>query len=539
MSDAVPTTPVIVRSGPSGLAGQDLQPGGTVHWNLVAPELIEAAIRRGEGRLADLGPFAAVTSPHTGRSPNDKFVVREPGSEQDVDWGKVNQPISLEHFNTLLADVKQYLNGLPELFVQDLYCGADPTHRLSVRYILPNAWHAAFVRNMFIRPDQDTLARFAPNFTVYHAPEFQADPARHGTRTGTFIVLNLAARTIVIGGTRYAGELKKSMFTVMNYLLPKAGVLSMHCSANIGDAGDTALFFGLSGTGKTTLSADPERELIGDDEHGWSVDGTFNFEGGCYAKVINLSPEGEPDIYQTTQMFGTILENVVLEPNSRKVEFANQSITENTRASYPLHYIRNHVPSGRGGHPKNVVFLTADAFGVLPPIAKLTKEQAMYYFLSGYTAKVAGTERGVTEPQATFSACFGAVFLVWHPTKYAEMLGHLLDQHKAQVWLLNTGWSGGPFGVGKRMKLSYTRAMVHALLSGHLHKIPTAIDPVFGLHVPVDVKGVPPEVLTPRKTWADAGAYDAQAKKLAEMFRKNFEKFGTVAAPIADAGPKG
>ncbi len=539
MPDAAATTIAVIRSSQSGLTGQDLTPTGTIHWNLVAPELIEAAIRRGEGRLADRGPFVAITSPHTGRSPNDKFLVKEPGSEADVDWGKVNQPISVEHFNVLLADVKQYLNGLPELFVQDLFCGADPAHRLSVRYILPNAWHAAFVRNMFIRPDQHELASFAPNFTVYHAPEYQADPARHGTRTGTFIVLNLAARTIIIGGTRYAGELKKAMFTVMNYMLPKAGVLSMHCSANIGAAGDTALFFGLSGTGKTTLSADPERDLIGDDEHGWSATGTFNFEGGCYAKVINLSPEGEPDIYQTTQMFGTILENVVLEPNHRRVEFENQSITENTRASYPLPYIRNHVPSGRGGQPKNVVFLTADAFGVLPPVAKLTREQAMYYFLSGYTAKVAGTERGVTEPQATFSACFGAVFLVWHPTKYAEMLGKLLTEHNAHVWLLNTGWSGGPYGLGKRMKLSYTRAMVHAALSGRLHEVKTEQDPVFGLHVPVEIQGVPTEILTPRKTWADTAAYDAQAAKLAAMFRKNFEKFGSVDSAIALAGPKG
>ena len=539
MPDANPIAQAIPRSGPNGLTGQDLAPTGTVHWNLVAPELIAAAVRRGEGQLADMGPFVAVTSPHTGRSPNDKFVVREATSEGDVDWGKVNQPISPEHFAILLADVKQYLNAQKELFVQDLYCGADPAHRLSVRYVLPNAWHAAFVRNMFIRPELQDLAAFAPNFTVYHAPEFQADPARHGTRTGTFIVLNLAARTIVIGGTRYAGELKKAMFTVMNYLLPKAGVLSMHCSANIGRAGDTALFFGLSGTGKTTLSADPDRELIGDDEHGWSRDGTFNFEGGCYAKVINLSAEGEPDIYQTTQMFGTILENVVLEPNGRKVEFENQSITENTRASYPLPYIRNHVPSGRGGHPRNVVFLTADAFGVLPPIAKLTPEQAMYYFLSGYTAKVAGTERGVTEPQATFSACFGAVFLVWHPTKYAEMLGRLLREHHAAVWLVNTGWSGGPYGVGKRMKLTYTRAMVHAALSGHMHELPTNEDPIFGLHVPTDIHGVPRELLTPRKTWDDPAAYDAQAKKLADMFRTNFAKFGSVDAAIAAAGPKG
>jgi phosphoenolpyruvate carboxykinase (ATP) len=528
------------RESAEGLAPQGLAPTGTVHWNLLAPELVEAAIRRREGRLADMGPFVAITSPHTGRSPNDKFVVREGTSEADVDWGKVNQPMTPEHYATLKADVKSYLNGLDELFVQDLYCGADPATQLSVRYIMPNAWHANFVRNMFIRPELETLASFAPNFTVYHAPEMQADPAKHGTRTTTFIVLNLAERTILIGGTRYAGELKKAMFTVMNYLLPKQDVLSMHCSANIGPAGDTALFFGLSGTGKTTLSADPERGLIGDDEHGWSPNGTFNFEGGCYAKVINLSAESEPDIYQTTQMFGTVLENVVLHEPDRTVDFANQSVTENTRASYPLHYIKNHVPSGRGGHPKNVVFLTADAFGVLPPIAKLTSEQAMYYFLSGYTAKVAGTERGVTEPQATFSACFGAVFLVWHPTKYAAMLGELLNAHDAQVWLVNTGWSGGAYGTGSRMKLSHTRAMVRAALAGKLHGVETNVDPIFGLHLPTSVDGVPSEVLNPRTTWKDAAAYDAQAKKLAGMFRENIKKFGDAVSPATlGAGPKG
>jgi len=528
------------RESADGLAPQGITPKGKVHWNYVAPELIESAIRRNEGTLADMGPFVAVTSPHTGRSPNDKFVVREAASEADVDWGTVNKPISAEHWATLKADVQQYLNGLDELFVQDLYCGADPATRLSVRYVLPNAWHASFVRNMFIRPDIAELATFAPNFTVYHAPEMQADPARHGTRTGTFIVLNLAERAILIGGTRYAGELKKAMFTVMNYLLPKQGVLSMHCSANIGPAGDTALFFGLSGTGKTTLSADPERHLIGDDEHGWSANGTFNFEGGCYAKAINLSAEGEPDIYATTQMFGTILENVVLNAPSRTVDFANQSITENTRASYPLHYIKNHVPSGRGGHPKNVVFLTADAFGVLPPIAKLTPEQAMYYFLSGYTAKVAGTERGVTEPQATFSACFGAVFLVWHPTKYAEMLGELLKQHGSQVWLVNTGWSGGAYGTGKRMKLGYTRAMVRAALDGSLATADFHADPIFGLHLPKTVAGVPDDVLNPRVTWANGAEYDGQATKLAGMFRENIKKFGDAVSPaILAAGPKG
>jgi phosphoenolpyruvate carboxykinase (ATP) len=521
------------------LEGQGLAPTGKVHWNHLAPALVEHAIERHEGQLADMGPFVAVTRPHTGRSPNDKFVVKEPASEADVDWGKVNQPITPAHFDLLRTDVQQYLNGRDDLFVQDLYCGADPKYRLSVRYVSPNAWHMAFVRNMFVRPELAALADFAPNFTVLHAPEFQADPARHGTRTGTFIVLNLAERMILIGGTRYAGELKKAMFTVMNYYMPRQGVLSMHCSANIGPAGDTALFFGLSGTGKTTLSADASRSLIGDDEHGWGPEGTFNYEGGCYAKVINLSAEGEPDIYRTTQMFGTILENVVLDPITRKVRFEDQSITENTRASYPLHYIPNYVPSGRGGHPKNIIFLTADAFGVLPPVARLSRDQAMYYFLSGYTAKVAGTERGVTEPQATFSSCFGAVFLVWHPTRYAEMLGRLIDEHGCNVWLVNTGWSGGAYGVGKRMKLGHTRAMVHAVLDGKLDGTATRTDPVFGLAIPQSVPGVPGDVLDPRGTWTDGAAYDAQAKKLAAMFRTNFEKFGSVAERIKSAGPQG
>ena len=523
----------------SSLAGQGLTPTGTVYWNLLAPDLIQHAIERKEGQLADMGPFVAVTKPHTGRSPHDKFVVREPGTEADIDWGDVNQPMTPEHFAALRADVQRYLDAQGELFVQDLYCGADPRYRLAVRCVSPNAWHMAFVRNMFVRPELAALKEFLPNFTLLHAPELQADPARHGTKSGTFIVLDLAERMILIGGTRYAGELKKSMFSVMQYYMPKQGVLSMHCSANIGPEGDTALFFGLSGTGKTTLSADPSRSLIGDDEHGWAPDGTFNFEGGCYAKVINLSSESEPDIYRTTQMFGTILENVVLDPVTRKVKFEDKSITENTRASYPLSYIPNYVPAGRGGHPKNIIFLTADAFGVLPPIAKLTRDQAMYYFLSGYTAKVAGTERGVTEPQATFSSCFGAVFLVWHPTKYAELLGHLIDEHDSAVWLVNTGWSGGAYGVGKRMKLGLTRAMVHAVLDGKLLRTATRTDPVFGLAIPQAVPGVPTEVLDPRGTWPDAAAYDTQAKKLAEMFRKNFEKFGSVAASVKAAGPQG
>jgi phosphoenolpyruvate carboxykinase (ATP) len=529
----------MVRESSIGLSKQGLEPRGEVHWNLIAPELFQAAARRSEGEFSDMGPFVAVTTPHTGRSPNDKFVVKEPSSDKDVDWGKVNRPLTSEKYQQLLEDVRTYLNETPELFVEDLYCGADPSYRLSVRYVSPNAWHMAFVRNMFIRPELSDLPTFDPNFTVLHAPEFEADPTRHGTRSGTFVVLNIAERTILIGGTRYAGELKKAMFTVMNYLLPKQGVLSMHCSANVGRSGDTALFFGLSGTGKTTLSADPDRRLIGDDEHGWSKDGIFNFEGGCYAKVINLTPESEPEIYRTTQMFGTVLENVVLDPATKEVRFADQSITENTRASYPLHYIRNFVEGGRGGHPRNVVFLTADAFGVLPPIARLNPQQAMYYFLSGYTAKVAGTERGVKEPQPTFSACFGAAFLVWHPTKYARMLGDHLREHDSKVWLINTGWSGGPYGIGERIKLKYTRAIVHAALTGELDESDTRRDPIFGLAVPTEINRVPANVLNPRSTWSDPAAYDAQARKLADMFRENFDKIGNVDAATKNAGPKG
>jgi phosphoenolpyruvate carboxykinase (ATP) len=522
----------------SSLRDQGLEPTGKVHFNMVPPELFSAAARREEGEFADMGPFAAVTAPHTGRSPKDKFIVRDPSSDNYVEWGEVNRPMDAANFETLLADVRAYLEKQPELFVQDLYCGADPNYRLSVRYVSPNAWQMAFVRNMFIRPERTALDSFSPNFTVLHAPEMQADPARHGTRTGTFVVLNLAKRMILIGGTRYAGELKKAMFTVMNYMLPKQGVLCMHCSANIGKGGDTALFFGLSGTGKTTLSADPSRDLIGDDEHGWSADGVFNCEGGCYAKVINLSPDSEPDIFRTTQMFGTILENVVLDDDKR-VKFSDQSITENTRASYPLSYIPNHVPSGRGGHPKNVVLLTADAFGVLPPLAKLTPDQAMYYFLSGYTAKVAGTERGVTEPQATFSAAFGAVFLVWPAAKYADMLGDLLRRHSSNVWLLNTGWSGGPYGVGSRMKLAHTRSMVNAILSGQLDSAPMTTDAIFGLNSPQSVPNVPSEVLIARNTWSDKDAYDTQARELAGMFRENFKKCTGASDAIKAAGPKG
>src|SRR6202165_5261921 len=436
----------VAREGSIGLGRQGLAPRGEVHWNLIAPELFKDAARRNEGEFADMGPFVAITAPHTGRSPDDKFVLKELSSEKDVNGGKTTQPISPEKYQLLLGDVRHYLNDASELFVEDLYCGADPAYRLSVRYVSPNAWHMAFARNMFIRPERSDLPTFDPNFTVLHAPEFQADPTRHGTRSATFIVVNLAERAILIGGTRYAGELKKSMFTVMNYLLPQQGVLSMHCSANVGKAGDTALFFGLSGTGKTTLSTDPDRALIGDDEHGWSDEGIFNFEGGCYAKVIHLSRDGEPEIYATTEMFGTVLENVDVDPQTGAIDLDSQRITENTRASYPIHFIPNHVPEGRAGHPDHVLFLTCDAFGIMPPIAKLTPAQAMYHFLSGYTAKVAGTERGVTEPKETFSACFGAPFLPLQPQVYAEMLGERIARHGVRCWLVNTGGSGGPYG---------------------------------------------------------------------------------------------
>jgi phosphoenolpyruvate carboxykinase (ATP) len=506
--------------------------------NLRHTELYEHALRRQEGQLTNRGAFVAITAPHTGRSPNDKYVVEESTSAERIWWDR-NKKLSVPHFEALFADVKAHLSGQAELFVQDLFAGADASYRLPVRFISPNAWHALFVRNMFIRPGVAELAGFDPRFTVYHAPEMQADPARHGTRTGTFIVLNFERRVILVGGTRYAGEMKKSIFTVLNYLLPLQGVLSMHCSANVGPGGDTAIFFGLSGTGKTTLSADSSRKLIGDDEHGWGTDGVFNFEGGCYAKVIRLSPEGEPEIYAATQMFGTVLENCDLDPHTRLINFDSDRITENTRASYPIEFIPNHEPSGYAGHPKNVVFLTADAFGILPPIARLTPEQAMYHFLSGYTAKVAGTERGVTEPSATFSACFGAPFLPLHPGEYARMLGELIAAHGARVWLVNTGWTGGPYGVGHRMKLSFTRAMVTAALSGQLDHIKYVKDPVFGIEVPGKVPGVPSDLLAPRSTWADPTAYDAQAARLAEMFRKNFDTFASGVGPeVAAAGPR-
>ncbi len=523
-----------------GLEHAGLEPKGEVYWNLPPAQLVEHALRRGEGQLAHMGGFAAVTAPHTGRSPNDKFMVREPESEDVVDWGKVNVPMDPEHYRALRRHVVAYLNEEPELFVRDARAGADPEYGIDIRVVTPNAWHNLFAYNMFLRPPARELEDHEPEWTVLHAPELKASPDEHGTRSDAAIVVSLSDRTILICGTRYAGEIKKSIFSVLNHILPEQGVLPMHCSANVGKNGDVALFFGLSGTGKTTLSADPERGLIGDDEHGWSDRGVFNFEGGCYAKTIRLSPKGEPEIYHATQMFGTILENVILDEDTRAIDFDDGSITENTRASYPIHYIPNAVIPGMGGQPGNVVFLTADAFGVMPPISKLTPEQAMYHFLSGYTAKVAGTERGVTEPKAAFSTCFGAPFLPRHPSVYAKMLGEKLRETGANVWLVNTGWTGGPYGVGRRMDLGYTRAMVRSALAGRLDDVETHPDPVFGLHIPAHVPDVPDDVLTPRKTWKDPEAYDAQAAKLADMFRENFKKYeAEVPAEVKAAGPKG
>jgi phosphoenolpyruvate carboxykinase (ATP) len=507
-----------------------------IHANLTPPALVEHALRRNEGQLTANGAFTAITAPLTGRSPKDKFVIEEPGAVDRIWWEK-NPRLDPAAFDRLHEDVRTYLDAR-ELYVQDLFGGADPAYRLPVRFITPNAWHALFVRNMFIRAVPAELAHFRPGFTVLHAPDFQADPERHGTRSGTFIVLNFAKKLVLIGGTRYAGEMKKSIFTVLNYMLPAQGVMTMHCSANIGAAGDTAVFFGLSGTGKTTLSADPARRLIGDDEHGWSERGIFNFEGGCYAKVIRLRAETEPEIHAAAQMFGTVLENVVLDPATRTADFDADRFTENTRACYPIHYIPNYQPSGAGGHPANIVFLTADAFGVMPPIARLSAEQAMYHFLSGYTAKVAGTERGITEPSATFSACFGAPFLPMHPGVYAGMLGDRIARHGVKVWLVNTGWTGGAYGVGSRMKLPFTRAMVGAALEGELDRVEFTRDPVFGFDVPTAVPGVPSGILVPRNTWADPMAYDVQARRLAQMFRENFEQYrAQVADAVAAAGP--
>ncbi len=491
--------------------------------NLSAPELVEHALRRGEGVLGNDGQLIVDTRPHTGRSPKDKFFVKEASSEGHIDWGETNRAIEPAIFDALWDRVTAYLSER-ELYSLDCYVGADERYRLAVRVVTEFAWHSLFARDLFILPE-DAPADFAPEFTVVDAALFQADPERDGTNSSTFVLVNFEKRIVLIGGTRYAGEIKKSVFTIMNYLLPLRSTLPMHCSANVGAQQDVAIFFGLSGTGKTTLSADSHRPLIGDDEHGWSADGVFNFEGGCYAKVIRLSKDAEPEIWAASHRFGCVLENVVYDPRTRALNLDSDSITENTRSAYPIEYIPNVVPGSRGGHAKTIIMLTADAFGVLPPIAKLTKEQAMYHFLSGYTAKVAGTERGVTEPQATFSTCFGAPFMVHHPTVYSKLLGKRIDEHNVACWLVNTGWSGGPYGVGKRMAIGYTRAMVNAAIEGALAGVEFQTEPFFGLSIPLQVPGVPGEVLDPRNVWLDGKAYDAQAKKLAALFAENFRKF--------------
>lgn len=509
-----------------------------VSWNLAAAPLFEEAIRRGEGVAAAHGPLVVRTGKHTGRSPNDKFFVREKSSESSIDWGKTNKPFEQARFDALLRRVDSYLKD-KEVYVLDAFAGADPAYRVPVRVVTELAWHNLFARNLFIPAVGPALNGFEPEFAVVDACNFLALPERDGTRSETFIIIDFARRLVLIGGTTYAGEIKKSVFTIMNYLLPLRGVLPMHCSANVGKAEDVAIFFGLSGTGKTTLSADPERALIGDDEHGWSDKGVFNFEGGCYAKAIHLSAELEPQIFPTTQTFGTVLENVVVDPVTRELDLDDATYTENTRAAYPLSSVSNVAPGGVAGHPRNIVMLTADAFGVMPPIARMTPAQAMYHFLSGYTAKVAGTEKGVTEPQTTFSHNFGAPFMVHHPTVYARMLGERIAKYDVRCWLVNTGWTGGPVGVGKRMKLPYTRAMVNAALSGKLDNVKFVPHPVFQVEVPTEVPGVPKEVLDARSTWADPVAYDLKAKDLAQKFAENFARFADTAAPeVLAAAPK-
>jgi phosphoenolpyruvate carboxykinase (ATP) len=523
---------------PHGLEHEGIEHPRRVFWNTTTPALYEEAVRRREGLIAQAGPIVFHTGRHTGRSPKDKFLVRNPESENDVAWGPVNQPIDAAAFDRLHARMLRYLDG-KELFVQNPYACADPRYRLPIRVITETAYHSIFSRNMFIGAPNGMAAGEDPHFTVIDIPSFTAIPEEDGTRSEVFIIMNFERRLVLVGGTSYAGEIKKSIFSALNYLLPKQNVLSMHCSANRGAEGDVALFFGLSGTGKTTLSTDPDRILIGDDEHGWSNEGIFNFEGGSYAKTIRISPDAEPLIYAATHRFGTVLENVVIDPQDRTLDLDDASLTENTRAAFPLSYIPRVDLSGVGGHPKTVVFLTADAFGVLPPIARLDRAQAEYYFLSGYTAKVAGTEKGITEPQPNFSTCFGAPFMVMHPTVYSRMLGERLARHGSAVWLINTGWTGGPHGVGHRIDIAGTRAMVRAALNGELDDVPMRRDPIFGLDVPQHVHGVPDEILDPRGTWSDPDAYESQARKLAVMFEENFTtNFAAHVAPeIAAAGP--
>ncbi len=530
------TTPTHPPSARAPRAGARVRAGKIVA-NLSTAALYEAAARDGEGLIAAEGPLVVSTGTHTGRSPKDKFIVREPSSEANIWWGDVNHPISEEHYDRLRARLMAYLADR-RLYSQDLFIGAHPAHRRSLRVYTETAWASIFARNLFRRPSAEDLAGFAPNFTIIDVPSFQADPSTEGVRSGTAILVHLQRMEIIIVGTMYAGEIKKSAFTVMNYLMPDEGVLPMHSSINVGQAGDSVVFFGLSGTGKTTLSADPLRSLIGDDEHGWGSDYVFNFEGGCYAKTIRLSPMYEPDIFATTRRFGTILENVDIDPLTRELDLDSERLTENTRGAYPLHFIGNADPTGIAGTPRNVVFLTADAFGVLPPISRLTREQAAYHFISGYTAKLAGTEIGVKEPSATFSAGFGAPFLPRHPGVYAHLLMDRLEQYDVPVWLVNTGWTGGPYGTGKRMDITQTRNMVRAAIGGELRGVPTVTDAVFGLAIPTAVPGVPPEVLIPRDTWPDPVAYDKAAATIAHMFHHNFRAYADgVSEAIRDAGP--
>ena len=517
--------PSAARTPRFGLVEQGMHHLGPVHWNLMPPLLYEHAVRRHEGELGFGGSFVANTGRHTGRSPKDKYIVNEAGTKDTVWWGPINQAIEPARFDSLHQRMLAYLQGR-ELFVQDLYAGADPDYRLPVRVVSDHAWHSLFARNMFIRPRPAELEDFEPAFTILHAPNFRAIPQMDGVRSETVVLVNFAEKLVLIGGTRYAGEIKKSVFGYLNFVLPSLDVLPMHCSANVGPKGDCAIFFGLSGTGKTTLSADGSRTLIGDDEHGWSPKGIFNFEGGCYAKVINLSPTAEPEIYATITRFGTVLENVVIDPLTRMPDVDDSSLTENTRACYPLDFIGNADPHGLAPHPKNVVMLTCDAFGVMPPIAKLSAEQAMYHFLSGYTAQVAGTEVGLgKEPRAVFSTCFGAPFMPRHPSEYAKMLGERIARYKADCWLVNTGWSGGAYGVGSRMAIAHTRALLRAALDGSLAGVPMRQDPNFGFLVPESCAEIPPSVLDPRRTWSDQRGYDETARGLRGRFEHNFKEF--------------
>jgi phosphoenolpyruvate carboxykinase (ATP) len=508
--------------------------GENVQTQLSVPQLVEKVLTRKEGSLSSTGAVRATTGKYTGRSPKDKYIVEEDSVKSKIDWIS-NQPISEEVFSNLYTKVLEYLKVQEEVFVFKGFAGADKKYRLPIQVINEYAWHNLFAHQLFIRPNDEELLDHQSQFTVISAPNFKANPAVDGTKSETFIIISFEKRVVLIGGTEYAGEMKKSIFSIMNYLLPEQDIFSMHCSANVGREGDVALFFGLSGTGKTTLSADANRRLIGDDEHGWSPNGVFNIEGGCYAKCINLTREKEPQIFDAIS-FGAVLENVVLNNESRIADYDDNSLTENTRAAYPLQSISNIVDPSVAGHPNTIVFLTADAFGVLPPISKLTKEQAMYHFLSGFTSKLAGTERGITAPEATFSTCFGSPFLPLPATVYAEMLGKKIDEHNSQVFLVNTGWTGGEYGVGSRMKLAYTRAMVQAALEGELTNVETVTDSIFGLEIPLHVAGVPDEVLQPNKTWADQAAYELKAKELAAKFRENFKKFANVPVDIEGKG---